>query len=214
MLDLSSTQHLTSAFISNIHQERSSGSDNHNMADFLNAFEAFLSGGGATTTTATEADGNSSTSEAAESDVLATAETASLPGSGEMSPMSSESRLPLAERGTGVKMPPDKLLSASRSPSHASPSLFARRESPPSTLQEVPSAASPDTGRSCDMAAAASPDLMAVSESGSSVLQPPTISRTSVPQIKPIVPPIKLRKVNPSKMLIFEKVSRYRTGMQ
>jgi hypothetical protein len=203
MLDVSSAQHLqTTAIIHRTHLDKSSASssDKHNMADFLNAFEAFLSGGGDTASSPAEADEESMSSEAAEADVAATAYT-SPPAS--ISPPLNVTLLP----GSVVKMPPDKPLTppaSSHSPQSSPPSVEVKRDSssPPSVLLEVPSSG-PNSGASCDRTAAAS-DVSVKTGSGSGGIAqgtPLPVSKPIVPPIKPIVPPIKLRKVDSSNLL-------------
>jgi hypothetical protein len=217
MLDFSSFIHQhrqTTAIINSIHLDKSSASssDKHNMADFLNAFEAFLSGGGGDKgASPPEPDGESTSSEAAEPEVTATAGDTSSPDSISPPPLN-DACLPAAAvdgalEGRAVKMPPDKLSSPppvkSCNPHSSSPSLeVVKRESPPPSVQlEVPSAR-PESGTHCDRTAAPGGDhnKKTGSESEGSVKATPLpVSKPVVPPIKPIVPPIKLRKVDSSR---------------
>jgi len=216
MLDFSSVlQHRQpTAIIHSVHLDKSSAnsSDKHNMADFLNAFEAFLSGGGGDKgASPPEADGESTSSEP---EVPATADTSS-PDSMSPPPLN-DACLPAAAvegalEGRAVKMPPDKLSSPppakSCSPHSSSPSLeVVKRESPPppSVQLEVPSARS-ESGTHCDRTAAAGGDhnrKTGGESEGSVKATPLTVSKPVVPPIKPIVPPIKLRKVDSSRCCV------------
>jgi hypothetical protein len=219
MLDFSSVQlqhRQTTAVIHSVHLDKSSANstDKHNMADFLNAFEAFLSGGGGDKgASPPEPDGESTSSEAAEPEVPATADTSS-PDS--MSPpLLNDACLPAAAvegalEGRAVKMPPDKISSPppakSCSPHSSSPSFeVVKRESPsPSVQLEVPSAR-PESGTHCDRTAAAGGDhnrKTGGESEGSVKAAPLPVSKPVVPPIKPIVPPIKLRKVDSSRCCV------------
>jgi hypothetical protein len=217
MLDFSSVIHQhrqTTAIIHSVHLDKSSAnsSDKHNMADFLNAFEAFLSGGGGDKgASPPEPDGESTSSEAAEPELPATGDISS-PDS--MSPPLNDACLPAAAvegalEVRAVKMPPDKLSSTpekSCSPHSSSPSLeVVKRESPPppSVQLEVPSAR-PESGTHCDRTAAAGDhNKKTGGESEGSVKAAPLpVSKPVVPPIKPIVPPIKLRKVDSSRCCV------------
>ena len=189
MLDLSSTQHRTSGFsISQL--EKNSVSQDSNMSDFLNAFEAFLSGGSCPEATETDRDSESAEATEAE-DCAIPAGSVSL--TDDVSP-SLGKKIP-SERTT-VKMPPDKEPTSpppSSPPSVSGSGSFQRPPSPPS---QVPSAGPLS---SSDRTAVSEEKMImdeASSSSGGAVSPPPLVPRTSLPQIKPIVPPIKLRKVD------------------
>jgi hypothetical protein len=218
MLDFSSVlQHRQpTAIIHSVHLDKSSAnsSDKHNMADFLNAFEAFLSGGGGDKgASPPEPDGESTSSEAAEPELPATAGDTSSPDSMSPPPLN-DACLPAAAvegalEGRAVKMPPDKLSSPppakSCSPHTSSPSLeVVKGESPPPSVQlEVPSAR-PESGTHCDRTVAAG-DLNRKTggeSEGNVKAAPLPVSKPVVPPIKPIVPPIKLRKVDSSRCCV------------
>jgi hypothetical protein len=222
MLDFSSVIHQhrqPTAIIHSVHLDKSSAnsSDKHNMADFLNAFEAFLSGGGGDKgASPPEPDGESTSSEAVEPEVPATGDTSS-PDSMSPPPLN-DACLPAAAvdgalEGRAVKMPPDKLSSPppakSCSPHSSSPSLeVVKRVSPPppSVQLEVPSAR-PESGTHCDRTAAAGDHSKKTGgeSEGSVKAAPLPVSKPFVPPIKPIVPPIKLRKVDSSDVVYSRK---------
>jgi hypothetical protein len=197
MLDLVCTQ-TTSLNIS--HLDRNSTSPSNNMSDFLNAFEAFLSSGPAAIS---EPDKDSDTVEGAGAegcDMLdSPRSTVSMSGENALSP--NDSGLPEEDRKLqhkeGIKMPPDKPETTNTLSLPTSSLQRALMETEPSgrltsPLPEVP-CAGPEP--SCDRTSAVSDEKLMESETGSSVIQP-LVPRAVVPQIKPIVPPIKLRKVD------------------
>jgi len=191
MLDLASTQHQNTEFRISELEDQNSSSVDKKMSDFLNAFEAFLSGSSCPAETAEASEGaeeDCAMSSVEESPLMAADADCSptvSAGGGALTPGDK-----MTPERPAVKTPPDKELPPTKLSLSTPPSVSAVLL--PSSAPEVPS-----VGLSCDKTATVSDGITGDgADQCSSTVTSPLVPKPSVPHIKPIVPPIKLRKVD------------------